>query len=101
MAVNERVTAVGIFQDVTHAEMAVEDLRRAGFAPQQIGLISPDGAAQVEPPAVEPGTHAGSGAAAGAALGGAVGAGLGFMASAAALPVAGPVVLGGVLAATL
>src|SRR5438552_2308949 len=95
----ERITAVGVFPDRTHAEYAVGDLYRHGFRAEQIGLLIPDAGPVVEPPAVEPGTWAEEGAAVGAVTGGALGSLLGVTLTGLALPGVGAVLAGGLLAA--
>jgi hypothetical protein len=101
MATTNRTTAVGVFADRTHAEHAVEQLRRSGFTPEQIGFVVPDAPSQVEVPPLDRGTKAGEGAAtglaAGAALGGLVGAALATV----IIPGVGPVIASGLLAAVL
>ncbi|HBI43973.1 MAG TPA: hypothetical protein DDY78_14145 [Planctomycetales bacterium] len=97
-----RNTAVGVFQDLTHAEHAVEELRASGFGADQIGFVVPDAAAEdVEPPPADPGTKTGEVAAVGVGVGVALGAILGAVLSNVILPGIGPVVVGGLLAATL
>jgi hypothetical protein len=96
-----RNTAVGVFQDLTHAEHAVDELRQAGFTADQIGFVSPDSTVGVEPPPTDPGTEAGQTAAVGVGVGVALGAVLGAVLSNVVLPGIGPVIVGGLLAATL
>jgi hypothetical protein len=100
--ITNRTTAVGIFQDLTHAEHAVEELRASGFGADQIGFVVPDAAAEdVEPPPADPGTKTGEVAAVGVGVGVALGAVLGAALSNVILPGIGPVIVGGLLAATL
>jgi hypothetical protein len=96
MAIKDRDTAVGVFTDFTHAEQAIEELRKSGFPSDRIGFIADD-PEKIEAPPVEPGTQAGKGAAVGATLG----AAMGLAVAAVVLPVAGPVIVGGLLAAAL
>jgi hypothetical protein len=96
-----RNTAVGVFQDLTHAEHAVEELRQAGFTAEEIGFVSPDSTVGVEPPPADAGTEAGETAAVGVGVGVALGAVLGAVLSNVVLPGIGPVIVGGLLAATL
>jgi len=102
MNTTNRNTAVGVFQDLIHAEHAVEELRQSGFGADQIGFVVPDAAAEdVEPPPADPGTKTGEVAAVGVGVGVALGAILGAVLSNVILPGIGPVVVGGLLAATL
>ncbi|HEY3081924.1 MAG TPA: hypothetical protein VGM69_18695 [Chloroflexota bacterium] len=90
-----RTTVVGVFEDRSQADRAVEELRRLGFRDDQIGYAvrGTEGAADT----VETGkTAAGEGLATGAVIGGLVGA-----AAALLIPGIGPVVAGGVLASVL
>ena len=100
MATKDRETAVGVFTDFTHAEQAIHELRRCGFASDRIGFIADD-PEKMEAPRVEPGTQAGKGAVVGLSVGGAVGAAVGLAVAAVVLPVAGPVIVGGLLAGVL
>jgi hypothetical protein len=98
----ETVTAVGVFTDRTHAENAVEELRRRGFAEDQIGFLTPDAPAGMEaPPLPTPGTKAEEGAATGAAAGAALGGLVGAALASAVIPGVGPVIAGGLLAGAL
>jgi hypothetical protein len=102
MNTTNRNTAVGVFQDLTHAEHALEELRANGFVADQIGFVVPDAAAEaVEAPPADPGTQAGQVAAVGVGVGVALGAALGAALSNVILPGIGPVIVGGLLAATL
>jgi uncharacterized protein (TIGR02271 family) len=105
MAIAQRSTVVGVFEDKTQADRAVTELRKAGFRDDQIGVAARHDhgmtSEEMDTAEHEQGTHAGSGAAvgalAGAGLGGLVGLGIvaGF------IPVLGPVIAGGTLAAIL
>ena len=102
MQEKETVTAVGVFTDRTHAEKAVEELRRRGFADDRIGFLTPDAAPEVEEPALpHPGTKAEEGAATGAAAGAALGGLVGAALATAIIPGVGPVIAGGLLAGAL
>jgi hypothetical protein len=99
MSADGKTTAVGVFADRTHAEFAVEDLLQAGFTREQIGFVTPDAAAGIEPPPpIRPSTKAGEGAAAGAVGGLTLGSLLGVALATAVLPGVGPVIAGGLLA---
>lgn len=101
MEITDRNTAVGVFADLTHAEYAVEELRGAGFSPEQIGFLTPDAPKGPEGDVVEHGTMAKEGAAVGAVAGVAAGAVLGAVLSNFVLPGVGPVLVGGLLAGAL
>jgi hypothetical protein len=98
MAATGRETVVGLFGDRRQAAQAVEDLRRAGFGEDQVGLLARG--EDVKPP---PGTGSlvGEGAIAGAVAGAAGGALWAVGTAAALLPPLGPVVAGGLLASVL
>src|SRR3954463_1012291 len=72
MTTSERSPVVGVFRDRTHAEQAVDELRRLGFRDEQIGVAarSGDHAAAV---AEGEDTKWAAGATAGAVAGGATG----------------------------
>jgi hypothetical protein len=95
------VTAVGVFVDRTQAEYAVEELRRNGFAADQIGFLTPDAAPSMEKPDEEVNTKAEEGGAVGAAAGAAVGGLLGAALATAFIPGIGPVIAGGLFAGAL
>jgi uncharacterized protein (TIGR02271 family) len=102
-----RTTVVGVFQDRAQAQKAIDELKRAGFREDEIGMTVRDsgsieradtGAARDDAGGE---THATEGAAAGLAAGAGVGAlwGLGIVAI--GLPAIGPAIAGGALAAVL
>jgi hypothetical protein len=96
-----RQTVAASFEDRDDAERAINALKAAGFAGNQIGVALRDRTAQgqlVE----DTGTKAGAGAASGALGGGLLGGLVGFLvgAGALAIPGIGPVVAGGVLASS-
>ncbi len=97
MATRDRNMAVGVFTDLTHAEQAIQELRSSGFASDRIGFIADD-PAKVEVPPVASGSQARKGAAVGATVGGVFGAALGLAVATVVLPVAGTVIVGGLLA---
>jgi hypothetical protein len=91
-------TAVGVFKDRGQAERAVEELLRAGFTQDQVGVL----ARHPEQPAGAPpahATHAAEGGITGVVAGGAFGGILGAVA-AGLIPGVGPVIGAGILAAT-
>jgi len=93
-----RSTVVGVFDDRSRAEQAVQDLHAAGFTNEQIGFATHDGEA-ARPQSGAPGEHteAGEGAAKGLIGGGIIGAVLGALATG-LIPGIGPVIAGGLLA---
>ena len=97
MATTGRTSLVGVFEDRTQAEQAVQDLERAGFKADEIGYAI-RGATDVRGGMITDasGTKDGKGAATGAATGAGVGAILGA-AAAMLLPGVGPVVSLGIL----
>src|SRR5436190_127027 len=93
----QRSTVVGVFQDRTAAEMAVQHLRDGGFRDDQIGIVAHNGTMSGDRiGTTETGSKVPEGAATGAVIGGILGA-----AAALLIPGIGPVVAGGILAATL
>jgi hypothetical protein len=100
MTATERSTVVGVFRDRTHAEQAVDELRRLGFRDDQIGVAARSGdyAATV---AEGEDTKWAAGATAGAVAGGATGTLLGVAVAAGLIPGIGPVIAGGMLAGVL
>jgi hypothetical protein len=93
-----RQTAVAVFQDRSHAELAVAELLRHGFAPDQIGVVTPDAGPDMEVPPLPEATKAEEGAAAGAVGGGVLAGLLGAGLATVALPGVGPVIAAGILA---
>ena len=103
MTPGDNRVVVGVFQDRTTAERAVQQLKNAGFRDDQIGFVARDqGAGQgttATGETAETGTtgeRAAAGAVGGGILGGIIGA-----AAALLIPGIGPVVAGGILATTL
>lgn len=91
MTVDAGSTIVGVFQSRREAERAIQELPRAGFPDDWIGIVSPAGQAdQVLTPAAD-------GAAAGVLVGGSVGALAGLAATVIMPLAAGPVIVGGIL----
>jgi hypothetical protein len=99
MVTSTRSTAICAFPGPAQAREAVDELRRAGFRPDQIGFVSRDGTG-VATDATGPEVRAESGAAAGAVTGGLLGALLGGVA-ALSVPGIGPVLAAGLLAGVL
>lgn len=90
---------VGMFRNRTDAEAAIRDLRRAGFAEEQIGVAMQD-QPQQEELAEHNSNQVAQGVATGAVSGGILGGLIGLIGSL-LIPGLGPVVVGGLLAATL
>lgn len=101
MNATERTTAVGVFPNRTQANRAVEELRRNGFRTEEIGMVVSEGAEEIQPPPLEPGTRVPEGAVAGAAAGSALGGLLGVALSTVVIPGLGPVIAGGMLVGAL
>jgi hypothetical protein len=98
-----RSTVAAIFQDRTQAERAIDALRAAGFAGDQIGVALRDRRETGEL-VEDTGTNAVEGAVSGALGGGLLGGVAGFLVgliSALAIPGIGPIVAGGALASAL
>ena len=98
----KRSTVVGVFENREQAQKAVNELRRAGFREDEIGVVAQD--EQGTPggkTAEDRGSHTGTGAATGAIAGAGVGAlwALGIVTI--GLPAVGPVIAGGILASVL
>src|SRR5947207_911013 len=104
MAMNQRQVVVGVFDDRSRAEQAIDELHRIGFTDDQIGFAVRGGQSQAGPgytgtEAREGGTGAGGaakGVITGGVLGGILGAGAALL-----IPGFGPIIAGGILAATL
>ncbi len=97
-------TVIGVFDGPNRAEMALNELRDAGFSPSQVSVVARDTRESrnlVESSGME-GAET-SGAAAGAVLGGITGGILGWLVGlgSLAIPGFGPVVVAGALATTL
>ena len=99
----DRKTAIAIFNDRAEAQRAIAELKRAGFTDKEIGVTArgddTDGGHAIDNDKGE--THAKQGAIAGVSAGAGVGAlwGLGILAG--VLPAIGPAIAGGTLAAIL
>ncbi len=99
MTNTQRATVVAVFEDHDEANRAVDELRRAGFRNDQIGVASRDpknGAAGLNP-AAGAAVGAATGAVAGAGIGGAVA--LGILAG--VIPGIGPAIAAGTLGVIL
>jgi hypothetical protein len=103
-------TVIAVFEDRAHAQQAVNELKRAGFGEDHIGLASADrpegGGTLAEARVTESAqdrekSYAGTAATAGVATGAGVGALWGIAVLSGALPAIGPAIAGGALAAIL
>jgi hypothetical protein len=97
-------TVVGVFDDPRHAEMALNELKNAGFAPDQVSVVARD--TRETQDMVERSDMQGAettGATTGAFLGGITGGIAGWLVGigALAIPGIGPIVAAGALATTL
>jgi uncharacterized protein (TIGR02271 family) len=90
-----------VFENHSQAQRAVDDLRRAGFREDQIGVATQDRSRTGSDDATDDGTNAGTGAVTGALAGAGLGAAWGIGIMAGLLPAIGPVIAGGTLAAIL
>jgi hypothetical protein len=97
---NQQSTVVGVFEDRQQADRAVDELRRAGFRDDQIGVAMryDEGVLEGESPADSTeGSHAGSGAVTGALAGLGLGALAGLGVLSGVIPVIGPAIAAGTL----
>jgi hypothetical protein len=93
----ERDVVVGVFEDAGWAEKAIDDLHHAGFADDQVGVLTRQGVTEARTATGVLEAHAAQGALAGAVTGGTIGAVAGA-AVVALVPGIGPVIAGGILA---
>jgi hypothetical protein len=94
----QRSVVVGVFDNRGKAESAIDELRHAGFPPEQMGIAGPGEPMHKAETAVDTREHnAAEGAISGAISGGMVGAVAGAVATA-AIPGVGPFIAGGLLA---
>jgi hypothetical protein len=98
MVTAQRTTVVGVFEEQTEAQRAVDELRRAGFWENQIGVVAHGGATPV---ATETNSKWEEGAVTGAVAGAGVGGLWALGIAAGLLPVVGPIIAGGLLASVL
>lgn len=101
-ATTNRATLVAVFNDRAQAQQAINELKRAGFRDDQIGVTSREGRATTPTGETPSGNnYAAEAGAAGLATGAGVGAlwGLGVLSG--FLPAIGPAIAGGTLAALL
>jgi len=100
-AAKDRTTVVGVFHDRADADRAVDELRKAGFRNDQIGVVGKRDDAHGDSAADDEGSEAGSGAVAGMLAGAGIGGLVGLGIIAGVIPVLGPVIAGGTLATIL
>jgi len=98
MTQKKRTAVVGVFEDRSKAQQAVEELARAGFTEEQIGVIALNKDSDTEE---GKGSHVGTGALTGVAAGAGVGALWALGIAANVLPGIGPVISGGIIASIL
>src|ERR1700730_11070406 len=98
MVTTEHSTVVGIFADPQHAQEALEDLHRAGFRGDQIGIAVRDQNRGEESPGAPEETKGEKAAEAGLLTGGALGSLVGAALATGLIPGIGPVIAGGLLA---
>jgi len=100
-AARDRTTVVGVFHDRNDADRAVDELRRAGFRNDQIGVVAKRDDSSGDTASEDEGSEAGSGAVAGLLAGAGIGGLVGLGIIAGVIPVLGPVIAGGTLATIL
>jgi hypothetical protein len=102
MATTQRSTVVAVFNSRTEAEQAADELQRAGFRRDSIGIVARDaeGKARTQTKEGED-SYAGEGAAVGAAAGAGVAALASLGMTFGVIPVIGPILAIGPLAAAL
>ena len=97
MALTDQETAlIGVFPDSQEATRYVEELRRAGFRNEDVGVVTPNAGGSTSGE-----TYAEEGAAAGAVTGGTLGTLAGLAVATGLLPPIGPVFAAGLLAGIL
>src|SRR5215204_3045931 len=98
----ERNLVIGVFRDREQARDAIQALKEAGFASDDISVLLPD-SGETRALAEDTGTHAGTGAATGALTGGLLGGLTGWLLGigALAIPGVGPFVAAGAIATAL
>lgn len=94
-------SVVGVFAEREQARQAMLELRQAGFRNDQLGVIARDAAVRESITAAATEGNAGVGAAGGAVAGAGIGGLWGLGVAAGLLPMVGPVILGGTVAAIL
>lgn len=95
----KRETVVGVFQTRAEADRAVDELRRAGFREDQIGVVARNAEGEIKSDKGD--TYAGEGAVAGVLAGAGVGGLVGLGVLAGVIPAIGPAIAAGALGAVL
>jgi hypothetical protein len=90
-------TVVGVFEDRRHADEAVNEILRAGFRDDQIGVARRHDKFKADAVSAEPASHAGTGAVTGAVTGLGLGALAGLGVVSGVIPVIGPAIAAGTL----
>lgn len=100
MTQKKKAAVVGVFEERSKAQQAVQELTHAGFTEEQIGVIAlnKDSTTSTKE---EAGSHVGAGALTGIAAGAGVGALWALGIAANVLPGIGPVISGGIIASIL
>lgn len=98
----KRTTVVGVFDDPDRARDAIQELKDAGFEPQDIGILMKD-RQRAKDMANETGSHAGEGAGTGLVAGGILGGLAGWLVGigALAIPGIGPFIAAGAFGTAL
>lgn len=96
-----RTTVVAVFKERGEADRAVDELLRAGFKSEQIGVVGPDGKRKRGGRGKKDDTLADEGAVAGAVAGAGVGGLIGLGILAGVIPVIGPAIAAGTLGTIL
>jgi len=97
----KRATVVGVFRTRDQAERAVEELRRAGFMDDQIGLVVRDASGKPVHATNSENTYLDEGAVTGMVAGAGAGAIIGLGVLAGVIPVVGPILAVGALGTVL
>jgi len=102
-AAQQRSTIVGVFEDRSHADKAVDELLRSGFRQDQIGVAmrNAEGESSAAGASDADDSHAGTGAVTGAMTGLGLGALAGLGVLAGVIPVVGPAIAAGTLGVIL
>jgi len=101
MKAQQRSTVVGVFEDRRHADQAIDDLRKAGFREDQIGVVMRHDEGTTDAATDADDSHASSGALTGALTGLGLGALAGLGVLAGVIPVVGPAIAAGTLGVIL
>jgi len=97
----QRSTVMGVFENRSQADRAVDALRRAGFQADRIGVVARDAKGTVTTSGTGEETYAEEGAIAGAVAGAGIGGLVGLGVIAGVIPVIGPAIAAGTLGTIL